>query len=239
MPFFQYEIRKSDGNDTVVYDAIFWAPDETAAEDHMFASVHFHMAVEIGDIYAEYGVMPSIEERADRVLEFTLLAQEPSQFPETIAAMPVAETTYSWLVSDAEIHETRPERAYYHSPWQIGNLAQPPSTPLQVLPEHLNLTGLRLCRSDPHHGLGLLEGHAAAGNVAKFLLEQGGQWRPFTQAEISAWSAANDLEPFHANWLLARAYLQAEYKVISDTTVFHVTDKFIKDMFAVYGEIVR
>lgn len=221
MPFFKYEIRYSDGNDCMVYDAIFWAPDDEYAEDHIFASVKFAAELEASDYYAAHGIKVYVEEGGDRSVEFTTFVPDSEG------------TTYSWRVSDPEVYELRPEHTYYHSRWQIGDLAEPPTQPVRISPSNIAVAkGVAFFSSHPVV-------NSEACTIVKFLRDTGDTWRPFTFGEYRLWCSVNEESPVIPGSLVAEGYLKAMSALQRDQTTLYVTDKLIHALFAERGVLAR
>ena len=242
MPFFQYEIRYSDGNDCRVYDAIFWAPTVERAEDHIFMSVRFRADMDVADCLAAYGVEPTVNEPAERVIEFTLSEQPDA---DQDSALEGAETTYSWLVGEPVVHEIRPEHIYYHSRWLICDASEPPTQPVRIVPANI--------RSAPGSGVVLVrEAVANSGTLltmVTFLQRTGNVWRPFTYAEYKLWCSVNDANTVVPSFLIEDGWLNLEvrdgespdpvFAAHRDKNVFHFTDKLIHTLFAERGILAR
>lgn len=242
MPFYQYDIRRREDSirseRVTLYEAIFWAPDEKQAESHMFNSLHFHASMEAGDCEAAYPVSLTVN-TSEGGVEFTL-PEQPSRGEGSAGAR--SETTFSWHVGEPETHEMRPDAGSKFL-WQIGNLTTPPSEPLKIRPRNLNLHSLRVASGNAElESLGRNESSRA---IVNFLLARGDDWAPFTDAELRVWASVNEYEgPLSLIWLREEGYIQinterSDPRYVTATTVLQVSDSFIRNMFALYGEITR
>lgn len=221
MPFFKYEINHHEGDSGRIYDAIFWARSKEEAEEHIFHSVDMRAEQVAFDIHLETDYLPELLETEDRCVEFS--AENG--------------TVYSWLVSQPEIHEVKPEYTPDRYRWGIGDWGWRPPRPVAVLPSNLDTTQLAATQD---RRLERLSETTAARVVVRFLYERNDDWKPFTYDELRSWALVNEAED---SLLQGLAWLQNEdYLVKEDapaSPIFQITDGFIRDMFTLYGEIIR